>query len=111
MNIEFLFMPKYWLMNNPYSKEWDTKLNELIDEFEPVIDRPNLIDGLVYIIYFGDYGVWVQNYPYGYGNFYTHKNGKVYPRGYRPSRKTIMRLRKVVEDKKNGLGLNVINYD
>tara|TARA_R110000764_G_scaffold235938_1_gene330723 strand:+ start:143 stop:286 length:144 start_codon:yes stop_codon:yes gene_type:complete len=31
--IKIIFSPSFWLMSNPYNKDWDEKLNELLLEY------------------------------------------------------------------------------
>lgn len=82
-NIQFLFMPSYWIMNLSYSNVWDKKLNELLDKYEFTdIDK--------FTAKLGNYEIWVANHPYN--SFVPYDdliNGK-----YRASRLTILRARK-----------------
>jgi hypothetical protein len=80
-------------MNQSFSQEWDDQLNQLMDKFEPVLDRPNSLDGAIYTVKFGGHCVWVSNYPYGYGTPYDFFNNVD---RVRPSRLTILRLHKLV---------------
>lgn len=73
----FLFNPEWLFMNYSYSKEWDIKLNNLMDT-----DKFIGHDG--YLTQIGGYELWIANYPYAA----FHYNG------VRPSRKTIRRAKK-----------------
>jgi hypothetical protein len=79
-------------MNEPFSKEWDDKLNELMDKYEPVLDKPNSLDGEIYTVTFAEHCVWVANYPYAYGKPYDFRMAN----SVRPSRLTILRLHNLV---------------
>lgn len=49
--------PFYWFQNNPYNKEWDQILNQLLDE-EQFVRLDN------YTAKLGKIVVWVENHPY-----------------------------------------------
>jgi hypothetical protein len=80
-----IISPLYWIMNHGYNHDWNKKLNELLDS--------NNVDFLFssYRVDIGDSDVWIGNYPYSYGTT------KVMGREVRPSRRTILRLKKVVD--------------
>lgn len=83
----YRLLPQFWSQNCETCHMWDTVLNELLDKHEPVnVDQ--------YTVKVGTYPVWVANYPYGYGNLYSHK----YPhlKGL-PKVKTRIRLKKILE--------------
>jgi hypothetical protein len=82
-------------MLEPYSKAWDVKVNRLLDNITPKISNRNLIDGCYYRLYFQETTLWIQNYPYSYGVEYTLKFGKGV---VRPSRLTILKLRKIEKE-------------
>lgn len=96
LNLQFIFKPHFWSMLIPYNKKWDEDLNYLIDNCDAVLDEANSIDNKHYTIIFrsGEYfvSVWVQNYPYSYGRPYLSLK---YEERYRPSRLTILKLRKL----------------
>ena len=81
-NIKYLFKPKFWRMEYPYSRQWDDKLNEMLDKENNV----RVINEFRADV--GGIKVWIGNYPYAYGN----------PElvDIRPSRATIERLHKAV---------------
>src|SRR5690625_4096875 len=81
-NIKYLFKPKFWVMSHPYSREWDIKLNELLDKENNV----RVINECWADV--GGMKVWICSYPYGFG---TPKQLEV-----RPSRATIERLQEEV---------------
>jgi hypothetical protein len=72
-------------MNNRHDHDWDKKLNELLDG-----NNVNFLFS-TYRVDIGDSDVWVGNYPYAYGTI------NVMGREVRPSRRTILRLKKVVD--------------
>lgn len=84
--------------NYRYSKEWDEELNRLLDIERPILDKPNSLDGKYYWLYLGDTIVWIQNYPYGFGLELDENKNTI---KVRPSKKTILRLKKVVDVLKN----------
>lgn len=80
-NLQFIFMPHYWLMNESYSAAVDKKLNELLD-------KHYFTDFTNYTACLGDYQIWISNHPYASFHFYN-------PRiELRPSRLTILKASK-----------------
>jgi len=53
----FLFKPSFWMMNDPYCKEWDDKLIELMDKYKFTHRRKHTT-------MLGDNEIWTSNYPY-----------------------------------------------
>lgn len=104
-HVKFIFMPNYWLMNNDYDREWDKKLNSLMEEFdfetyskEINLGGTNLkLRESLYEAKLGETVIWIENHPYasfieresdnlfGFSNF--KKQG-------RPSKLTIYRAHK-----------------
>ena len=84
-----LINPKYWIMNYPYSEEWDIELNRLMDEHTFIIvDR--------FTAKLGDRLIWITNYPYASFRDYTMRTSTY----GRSSRKTIFRaMKKLNRDK------------
>lgn len=82
-SFKFIFIPSYWLMNNPYSKKWDDRLNELLDNHEFTnVGR--------YTANLGPQSIWIANYPYDCFSPYA-----LYTKAeFRPSRLTIYRANK-----------------
>lgn len=78
-SLQFIFRPKFWLMNDPYDKDWDNEFNRLLDEytFSNIGDHTSKL---------GDTEIWVANYP-------LHQFRKCYIMK-RPSRLTILRAKK-----------------
>ncbi|MNQ49180.1 hypothetical protein D3C85_630810 [compost metagenome] len=74
-----------FLFNSRYSKEWDRKLNQLLDEFE-------IKPAGSYCVDIGGYVVWTANRYYAYATPYA---GGFPDR--RPSIKTMIRLNDMVE--------------
>lgn len=77
----WIWRPAYWLMNYPYSRAWDEKLNELIDNYEFVAIN-------WYKSSLGDYTIWITNHPYA--SFQDYKKMNI----CRASRSTILRAKK-----------------
>ena len=81
-NLQFLFKPRYWLMNKPFNKEVDKIVTELLDKYE-----------LTNISFYGttcNLGkatIWIENRPYASGTLYNTAL-----ENFRPSRLTIKRL-------------------
>jgi hypothetical protein len=101
LNLQFLFMPKFWIMNNNYNEEWDIKLNQLMDKFEPVFGRINPYDGKIYNVSFDGNSLWVQNYPYAYATpVFQDALGQI---KIRPSRLTILRLYNLINERQKEL--------
>jgi hypothetical protein len=82
--LKFLFKPSYWLMNDPYSKEIDRVVSELLDKNE-LTD----LDYMECIASLGKIQIWVGNRPYACGQLW---NPIIF--NCRPSRFTIERLLK-----------------
>ncbi len=79
-----IFNPNYWIMNYPYSEEWDEELNLLMDNHK-------FIGVDCFTSMLGDVEVWTENHPHG--SFTTYGKG-VGKGNYRPSRLTIHRAYK-----------------
>lgn len=88
LNLQFIFKPWYWVMNEHYSKDMDIHMNELMDKY-------TFTDYSAYTAYLGDNAIWVTNAPYGCmvpWNSIINNTG-------RPSRLTIQRgIRKLKKD-------------
>lgn len=83
-----LINPKYWMMNDPYSKLWDIKLNYLMEN-----NKFKSIDH--YTAFLGNNCIWISNHPYASFELYN----RLYKLEVRPSRITILRAhRKLVND-------------
>tara|TARA_R110002020_G_scaffold113236_2_gene260262 strand:- start:7496 stop:7933 length:438 start_codon:yes stop_codon:yes gene_type:complete len=81
-NLQFIFKPNFWFMNDPYDKDWDDEFNVLLDEHTfSNIDE--------YTAKLGDTKIWISNYP-----FACFKKGFV---NKRPSRLTILRAKKLLD--------------
>lgn len=76
--LQFLFMPHYWIMNNPYNKEVDKYFNELLDKY-------NFTDIDEYTATLGPAEVWLANHPYNSMVIQSISSS------HRPSRLTIKR--------------------
>lgn len=80
LNIQFIFRPSFWLMNDPYSPLWDSQFNKLLD----VHEFTNITD---FTAFLGDQKIWITNYPYAC----FHPYGWLGKEEFRPSRLTILR--------------------
>ncbi|HRN79996.1 MAG TPA: hypothetical protein PKY29_04555 [Ferruginibacter sp.] len=101
LNLQFIFKPKYWLMNKRYNKKVDEIMNQLLDKY----DFTKITD---YTAFLGDTQIWIANAPYSC--MYPYKFG--YESRYRPSRLTIQKgLRKLqeIKDKKQSDFINSIS--
>ena len=83
-NLQFLFKPRYWLMNDPYSEEVDKIVNELLDKYELTDLCSQECTAKL-----GKATIWVGNRPYASGSLYGTEL-----QNFRPSRLTIQRLLK-----------------
>ena len=94
-NLKFIFKPKYWTMNNPYSAEWDKELNRLLDietfEHVPLCLGSKLLS--THTVKLGNYTLWISNFPYSSFRPHTAK--------FRASRLTIERAAKAYLKSKN----------
>lgn len=95
LSLQFIFRPAWWLMNEPYSKEVDKIILELLEKY----DFKNLCStGCT--AYLGDAEIWIANKPYGSIRLYGTDLEK-----YRPSRLTILKalkkLKKFEQKEKN----------
>lgn len=81
-NLQFIFRPNFWLMNDPYDKDWDNEFNMLLDEhtFSNIGEHTAKL---------GDTTIWISNYPFAC--FRKRNINK------RPSRLTILRAKKLLD--------------
>lgn len=90
ISIWVLINPRYWLMNNSYSKSWDKELIKLMDEH-------TFINQTEHTAQLGDKIIWIENHPYA--SFTDYSNSDL-TRDYRPSRKTIYKaMQKLKKDR------------
>jgi hypothetical protein len=91
-NLQFIFKPKFWHMNEHYCKEWDVELKRLMSEhnFTDIENCTAKLDGRV---------IWVANYPYSSFMPYEPNNKDLNKdkHKYRPSRLTIKRAMEKLE--------------
>ena len=93
----------------PYSKEWDTVLNELLDALEKGKASAEIRNHCLRFSFEKEvYEVWVANRWYAYGNLYAKQKANVswsndIPREYhyRPKFSTMIRLNDVVTNLEN----------
>lgn len=97
-NTWVLFKPRYWIMNDPVSKEWDSELNQLLDNhsfsFVSYRSDPDEID--TYNIMLGTNRLWIRNHPYA---SFVHTS-----MGRRAKRSTILKAEHKI---KKELGLDL----
>ena len=97
LNLQFIFKPSYWLIQNDYSADWDRILNNLLDNHRfTEIDR--------FTAKLGNRTVWMANHPYAsftpYRSIQEILDGKPKLPEVRPSRLTIQRAyRQFTEDR------------
>ena len=87
LNLQFIFKPRYWVMNYEYSPKWDKELNKLLNEhtFDESKDKG-------YTAFLGGMYIWIANHPYAsFMPYDTKFKGKA---RFRPSRLTIQRAYK-----------------
>jgi len=101
-NLQFIFKPHYWMMNNPYNEEWDKKLNQLMDKYPVEFGPRNSIDGAIHTVSFDGNLVWVANYPYAFATPHSYAHDI----DVRPSRLTIQRLYNLVSNEKHKVVYN-----
>lgn len=90
--LKFLFMPHFWIMNYKYMESWDKKLNEMLDNVTHLDLEYNTISCEYLTCEINNVGVWIGNYPYAYGTNWGNQWARV-----RPSRITVIRLRKFID--------------
>ena len=101
--IGHVFRTVFQLYQSPYSKEWDTVLNELLDSLENGKCSAEIINYCICFKFEKEvYEVWVGNRWYAYGNLYAKQKANVswsfgIPREYqyRPKFSTMIRLNDV----------------
>lgn len=94
----YLFRPKFWDMMLPYSHNWDMQLRFLLDNAKECKIYFNPISNSYLTMTINDTEIWIGNYPYSYGwNRSEHWSRET---RVRPSRRTIERLHKFIEEKK-----------
>lgn len=81
-NLKFILMPHYWMMNYPFSKVWDAKLNKLLQTHK-------FTNRTEYTADLGNVTIWIVNHPYA---SFTSSN-----RRCRPSRQTIFEAKRKLE--------------
>ena len=94
LSLQFIFRPKWWLMNQPYSKEVDEIILELLEkhEFKNICSTKCTAE-------LGKATIWIENRPYQTIYLYDSCLSK-----FRPSRLTILKglnkLKKLEEQEK-----------
>ena len=92
--LHITFNPTFWLMNYKYDEEWDMELVRLMNQYRAV-------DESLYIHKLGDKRIWTTNYPYAYASPFEDKKEDI-----RPSRLTILRLRRKIRHDKRYEGIS-----
>jgi hypothetical protein len=98
-NLQFIFRPTFWDLRHPFCPKWDKELNELMDtnRFEIIKFNGSSITGVYKL---GEYHIWAECYPYAYArrtNFFKNHNSYNFTEEHSPSRLTILRVRKRIE--------------
>ena len=107
--IGHVFRIVFQLYQHPYSKEWDTLLNELLDSLENGKCSAEVRNHCLQFKFEKEaYDVWVANRWYAYGNLYAKQKANVHWSNdipdecrYRPKFSTMIRLNDVVTNLKN----------
>ena len=81
LNLQFIFRPNFWFMNNEYNKVLDELFNVLLDKYD-------FKDVNYHTARLGEYTIWIANYPYG-----SMVIDDILLYRYRPSRLTILRAK------------------
>jgi hypothetical protein len=55
--LRVLFTPSCWMQNEPYSEQWDIKLNKLMECY-------SFTDVTKHTAKLGNFNLWIENYPY-----------------------------------------------
>lgn len=82
-----VMMPDFWVMIHSYNSRWDKLLNEAIDKGDISLKGE-------YICVVGGLKVWISGFPHSYGTPYTLKLYNV----PRPARRTVLRLKRLLEN-------------
>lgn len=90
--LQFLFMPHYWVLNHPYNKQVDEFIKYLLDNYE----FTNIGDHTATL---GNVTIWISNHPYASMTLYGYRYAL---EKYRPSRLTIKRAKQKLEKAKSG---------
>ena len=84
----------FFMYQHKYSKDWDVKLNHLIEQFGESAKAGK------HVIELGEWEVWIANKWYAYGNAYRKAGESVDKTAqFRPSIFTMMRLDDLVQRK------------
>ena len=104
--IGHVFRTIFLLYQMPYSKEWDTVLNELLDALEKGKASAEMRNCCLRFSFEKEaYEVWVDNRWYAYGNLYAEQKANISlsfgisrEYQYRPKFSTMIRLNDVCEN-------------
>lgn len=98
LNLQFIFKPSYWIMNEKYDKYIDELMNHLIDTY----DFTEISDCRAKL---GKIEIWIESRPYSCMMPYD-KSFK-----YRPSRLTIQKgIRKLKKQMRENTKAKVISF-
>ena len=91
LSLKFIFKPSYWLMNNPYNREYDLLLSRMLESYD-------FTDFDGYTAKLGPYLIWTANHPYASMTLYSLLSYNV--DNVRASRLTIEKAHnKLIQDK------------
>ena len=99
--LQFLFMPHYWVMNHPYNKQVDEFINQLLDTYE----FTNIGDHTATL---GNVTIWISNHPYASMTLYGYRYAL---EKYRPSRLTIKRAKQKLNKAKHGSNGSIVSQE
>lgn len=92
LNLQFIFRPRYWIMNYEYSPKWDKELNVLLDKY--TFDKSTRDEWSVSI---NNTKVWISLDTYPYASFLPFFG--IVRGEFRPSRLTIKKAyKKFIEE-------------
>lgn len=101
-NLQFIFKPSYWIMDDNYDEAWDKKFQELADQHDFVPDNDGCekeFGNKTYTALIGNYRVWVSNYPFAFFSLCGKADKSYESLSVRPSRLTIAKYyKKLVND-------------
>jgi hypothetical protein len=88
--LRFLIRPEFWVMNYDFHPAWDRKVNDTLDNVTNAKFSYNTPCEEYLTCEINGLSIWIGNYPYGFGTFGIHGT-------QRPSRATIVRLKRFVD--------------
>lgn len=76
-NLQFIFRPEYWIMDDTYNAAWDKKFCELVETHDFMPDQiydPAEFGNKTYCALLGEYRIWASNYPYAFFGYFGKSN-------------------------------------